>query len=165
MATASQTRLAWLTEAPTIRAPRLDDYSRKLHDSVTMTRAARHIARQAVHGIQYLLGDADLDLLAASRARGGLPGGSAGGGMIMGPDHPMFRPHDDFSGPNLYGGPQFLPPGSVPPGSRFDQIGPFGARAPPPFPSRNRNFPDGGPDPNSGYGFFIFLSNFSKRRN
>ncbi|KAI8075482.1 PI31 proteasome regulator N-terminal-domain-containing protein [Gilbertella persicaria] len=56
-----------------------------------------------------------------------MPGG--GGGMYVGPDHPIFGGRggsslDDPSG--LFGGPQPLPRGSVPPGARFDPIGPFG---------------------------------------
>ncbi|KAJ2866086.1 hypothetical protein GGH94_001791 [Coemansia aciculifera] len=56
-----------------------------------------------------------------------------GGGMVVGPGHPMFRQGsegsrggDDFGRPGLFGGPQTLPPGSVPTGARFDPIGPFG---------------------------------------
>ncbi|KAG0011216.1 hypothetical protein BGZ81_002341, partial [Podila clonocystis] len=59
---------------------------------------------------------------------GGIGGGS-GGGMIVGPNHPMFRrpPGGGGSGGGgIYGGPQPLPRGSVPPGARFDPIGPFG---------------------------------------
>ncbi|KAI8096097.1 PI31 proteasome regulator N-terminal-domain-containing protein [Thamnidium elegans] len=57
-----------------------------------------------------------------------LPGGG-NGGMFVGPDHPLFgnrgsSSQDDPSG--LFGGPQSLPRGSVPPGARFDPIGPFG---------------------------------------
>ncbi|KAF9106285.1 hypothetical protein BGX29_009934 [Mortierella sp. GBA35] len=58
-------------------------------------------------------------------------GGGGGGGMIVGPNHPMFRrPHPGgggVGGGGIYGGPQPLPRGSVPPGARFDPIGPFGA--------------------------------------
>ncbi|KAG0225149.1 PI31 proteasome regulator N-terminal-domain-containing protein [Mortierella sp. GBAus27b] len=60
---------------------------------------------------------------------GGGIGGSTGGGMIVGPNHPMFRPPGVGGiggGGGLYGGPQPLPRGSVPPGARFDPIGPFG---------------------------------------
>ncbi|KAF9923639.1 hypothetical protein FBU30_006362 [Linnemannia zychae] len=57
-------------------------------------------------------------------------GGSGGGGMIVGPNHPMFRrPPPGGSSSGIYGGPQPLPRGSVPPGARFDPIGPFGAGA------------------------------------
>ncbi|CAO3587057.1 unnamed protein product [Absidia cylindrospora] len=55
-------------------------------------------------------------------------GSGTGGGMFVGPDHPMFgggrNDHDDPAG--VFGGPQPLPRGSVPPGARFDPIGPFG---------------------------------------
>ncbi|KAF9215319.1 hypothetical protein BGZ59_001703 [Podila verticillata] len=59
---------------------------------------------------------------------GGGIGGSSGGGMIVGPNHPMFRrpPGGGNGGGGIYGGPQPLPRGSVPPGARFDPIGPFG---------------------------------------
>ncbi|KAF9358944.1 hypothetical protein BGX26_000550 [Mortierella sp. AD094] len=62
---------------------------------------------------------------------GGGIGGSTGGGMIVGPNHPMFRrPPGGVGGigggGGIYGGPQPLPRGSVPPGARFDPIGPFG---------------------------------------
>ncbi|KAG0318537.1 hypothetical protein BGZ99_005612 [Dissophora globulifera] len=57
-------------------------------------------------------------------------GGSSGGGMYVGPNHPMFRrPPGGIGGSGgsgIYGGPQPLPRGSVPPGARFDPIGPFG---------------------------------------
>ncbi|KAG0071810.1 hypothetical protein BGZ92_004180, partial [Podila epicladia] len=59
---------------------------------------------------------------------GGIGGGS-GGGMVVGPNHPMFRRPPGSGGGNgggIYGGPQPLPRGSVPPGARFDPIGPFG---------------------------------------
>ncbi|KAG0054633.1 hypothetical protein BGZ83_010761 [Gryganskiella cystojenkinii] len=62
---------------------------------------------------------------------GGGIGGSTGGGMIVGPNHPMFRrpPPGGGGGGGIYGGPQPLPRGSVPPGARFDPIGPFGPGA------------------------------------
>ena len=81
---------------------------------------------------------------------GGGIGGSSGGGMIVGPNHPMFRrPPGAGSGGGIYGGPQPLPRGSVPPGARFDPIGPFGpghgsapgagtAHRPPPGQGRGR---------------------------
>ncbi|KAG0260288.1 hypothetical protein BG011_001989 [Mortierella polycephala] len=65
---------------------------------------------------------------------GGGVGGGTGGGMIVGPNHPMFRRPPGGGGigggnSGIYGGPQPLPRGSVPPGARFDPIGPFGAGA------------------------------------
>ncbi|KAH8554675.1 PI31 proteasome regulator N-terminal-domain-containing protein [Umbelopsis sp. PMI_123] len=55
-------------------------------------------------------------------------GRNPGGGMLVGPDHPMFRPGQSRQDPSsgIFGGPQPLPRGSVPPGARFDPIGPFG---------------------------------------
>ncbi|CAB4374360.1 unnamed protein product [Rhizophagus irregularis] len=52
-------------------------------------------------------------------------GPSRGGGMFVGPDHPIFG-RGGGGGGGIYGGPQPLPRGSVPPGARFDPIGPFG---------------------------------------
>ncbi|KAJ3213296.1 hypothetical protein HDU67_003089 [Dinochytrium kinnereticum] len=83
----------------------------------------------------YGIGDVDLDPFAAAPGiippRGGM---HPGGGMIVGPDHPMFGGGGGgygggFTGPGRYpGGGSFLPPGAVPPGARFDPIGPFGPR-------------------------------------
>ncbi|GBC08082.1 hypothetical protein RclHR1_00790032 [Rhizophagus clarus] len=53
-------------------------------------------------------------------------GPSRGGGMFVGPDHPIFGQQGPRGGGGIYGGPQPLPRGSVPPGARFDPIGPFG---------------------------------------
>lgn len=68
---------------------------------------------------------------------GGGLGGGGGGGMYMGRDHPLFR--DRFSGDGsvgggapqghggqgrLWGGDGYLPSGAVPPGARFDPVGP-----------------------------------------
>ncbi|KAG0196529.1 hypothetical protein BGX28_010026 [Mortierella sp. GBA30] len=87
---------------------------------------------------------------------GGGIGGSTGGGMIVGPNHPMFRRPPpgggNGGGGGIFGGPQPLPQGSVPPGARFDPIGPFGQ-------SQGRGGADGAPgagtahrDPLSGQG-------------
>lgn len=85
------------------------------------------------------IGDVDLDPLAASPGLifpgprgiggfGGIGGGMGpGGGMFVGPDHPMFTGGGGvggFGGPPA--GPERLPPGAVPPGARFDPIGPYG---------------------------------------
>ncbi|KAK0537875.1 hypothetical protein OC842_001475 [Tilletia horrida] len=81
------------------------------------------------------IGDRDLDPLGIPPGRfgGGPPplfgggGRDQGGGMIVGPDHPLFRdrfgPGDGRGGNGGTGG---LPAGAVPPGARFDPIGPFG---------------------------------------
>ncbi|CAG8444986.1 5941_t:CDS:2 [Gigaspora rosea] len=63
-----------------------------------------------------------------------LGGPSRGGGMYVGPNHPMFDTRTPNRG-GIYGGPQTLPRGSVPPGARFDPIGPFGPQ-PGRFPGR-----------------------------
>ncbi|CAG8514923.1 3636_t:CDS:2 [Ambispora leptoticha] len=59
----------------------------------------------------------------------GLPplgGPSRGGGMYVGPDHPIFDSRR-FEGDRIPpDGPSILPRGAVPPGARFDQILPFG---------------------------------------
>ncbi|ORZ16267.1 PI31 proteasome regulator N-terminal-domain-containing protein [Absidia repens] len=55
-------------------------------------------------------------------------GSGTGGGMFVGPDHPIFGGgRNDLDDPaGVFGGPQPLPRGAVPPGARFDPIGPFG---------------------------------------
>jgi hypothetical protein len=63
----------------------------------------------------------------------------AAGGMIVGPDHPMFtNPHRDRIQSSFPAGSGTLPIGSIPPGARFDPISPFGPQ--PGFPNR----PSGG---------------------
>ncbi len=61
-------------------------------------------------------------------------GGDNGGGMIVGPNHPMFRDRFQQPGGIGDGGRAGLPPGAAPPGARYDPVGPFGAgpRFPPP---------------------------------
>ncbi|KAI8848123.1 hypothetical protein BC829DRAFT_394792 [Chytridium lagenaria] len=82
----------------------------------------------------YGVGDVDLDPFAAAPGiippRGGM---HPGGGMFVGPDHPMFGGGMGGMGGGggrfpPGGGGSFLPPGAVPPGARFDPIGPFGPR-------------------------------------
>ncbi|KAI7907006.1 PI31 proteasome regulator N-terminal-domain-containing protein [Cokeromyces recurvatus] len=75
------------------------------------------------------VGGSDLRPLGGVRSGIRMPG--SGDGMFVGPDHPIFGNRsgnrsslDDPSG--LFGGPEPLPRGSVPPGARFDPIGPFG---------------------------------------
>lgn len=83
------------------------------------------------------IGSRDLDPLG-----GGIPGFPGmrpggigdGGGMFMGPDHPLFRerfgPDNGMGGMGgggdgrRWGGDGWLPQGAVPPGARFDPIGP-----------------------------------------
>jgi hypothetical protein len=84
------------------------------------------------------VGGSDLNPLGGVGS-GGLRLPGSGGGMFVGPNHPIFgnpgsSSLDDPSG--LFGGPQPLPRGSVPPGARFDPIGPFGSL--PVRPSGNR---------------------------
>ncbi|KAG0172140.1 hypothetical protein DFQ30_011120 [Apophysomyces sp. BC1015] len=67
----------------------------------------------------FSVGRADLDPLAGSSR---MPGG---GGMFVGPGHPMFGDRADDPD-TIFGGPEPLPRHSVPPGARFDPIGPFG---------------------------------------
>ncbi|ORZ03381.1 PI31 proteasome regulator N-terminal-domain-containing protein [Syncephalastrum racemosum] len=73
----------------------------------------------------YSVGRADLEPLGGA---GGLRMPGSGGGMYVGPEHPMFGGHHPSSGgdSDIFGGPQGLPRGAVPPGARFDPIGPFG---------------------------------------
>ncbi|KAJ1867812.1 hypothetical protein LPJ78_000684 [Coemansia sp. RSA 989] len=82
------------------------------------------------HSNPLSVGRDDLDPLGGS---GGLGGMDQGGGMVVGPNHPMFRQGGgDGPGPDTdpLRGPQRLPPGAVPPGARFDPIVPHG-QAPP----------------------------------
>ncbi|CAJ0838385.1 4193_t:CDS:2 [Entrophospora sp. SA101] len=69
----------------------------------------------------------------------GIP--SRGGGMLVGPDHPMFGQRVPSRGDEIFGGPQNLP--------RFDPIGPLGPQ-PLPRPGQPRgrggNFFSGDPD-------------------
>ncbi|KAJ3104694.1 hypothetical protein HDU97_008970 [Phlyctochytrium planicorne] len=87
----------------------------------------------------YAIGDVDLDPFAAAPGlippRGGM---HPGGGMFVGPDHPMFGGGGGgfgggyggggFGPGGMGGGGVFFPPGAVPPGARFDPVGPFGPR-------------------------------------
>ena len=108
-----------------------------------------------------IIGDRDLDPLGGSPLAmpprfgggsfgppplfGGAGRGDTGGGMFVGPDHPMFR--DRFQpggamGPGVGRG--NLPLGAVPPGARFDPIGPFGPGPRPPGADRGRGGGAGG---------------------
>ncbi|KAJ3184290.1 hypothetical protein HDU87_005137 [Geranomyces variabilis] len=80
------------------------------------------------HRNPFNIGDADLDPLAASPGLVGYPrpGGLAGGGgMFVGPDHPMFG-GGGLPRPGVP--PEGLPFGAAPPGARYDPIGPFAPR-------------------------------------
>lgn len=78
----------------------------------------------------FTIGDVDLDPFAA--APGMLPPGlrlpGHPGGMIVGPDHPMFTQPFGQGPSYIPGGNGRLPPGAVPPGARFDPIVPMGPR-------------------------------------
>ncbi|UZJ51777.1 hypothetical protein CBS101457_001097 [Exobasidium rhododendri] len=104
-----------------------------------------------------IIGDRDLDPLGGNfgppslfenggRGRGGLfPGGDDGGGMFVGPNHPIFR--DRFPQGEGQGG--FGGGGMVPPGARFDPVGPYGQGPRVPGPGRGRGRGRGG---GGGYG-------------
>jgi proteasome inhibitor subunit 1 (PI31) len=93
-----------------------------------------------------IIGDRDLDplggrgnfgpppLFGGGGPLGRFPGGDDGGGMFVGPNHPIFR--DRFPPQGGIGG------GPVPPGARFDPVGPFGQG--PLRPGAGRGRPPGG---------------------
>ncbi|PWN45122.1 hypothetical protein IE81DRAFT_345168 [Ceraceosorus guamensis] len=99
------------------------------------------------------VGDRDRDPLGGLGGVGGFgppplfPGGDDGGGMFVGPNHPMFRDRFDptrgdvppFGAPQPGGNP-FA--GPVPPGARFDPVGPGGIGG---FPRPGVGGPLGGP--------------------
>ena len=103
------------------------------------------------------VGGSDLDPLAGlgGSTGGRIPlGGTGGDGMMVGPNHPLFRDRLRDPGADqqrFWTGDGYLPPGAVPPGARFDPVGPNG---PPGFgqgpdlgmPGRGR----GGPGRNFG---------------
>ncbi|KAI9098095.1 PI31 proteasome regulator N-terminal-domain-containing protein [Phlyctochytrium arcticum] len=117
----------------------------------------------------FSVGDVDLDPLGIApgmvppsqfhRIMNGRGGGMhPGGGMFVGPDHPMFGgggggvPYPGGGGGPLAGPDgSRLPPGAVPPGARFDPIMPFGGGGPRgPFGGSGRG---SGPGSGSGGGF------------
>ncbi len=77
--------------------------------------------------------------------------GSSGDGMFVGPNHPIFGPGmrgPGSGGRGPWGGDGFLPPMGVPPGARFDPIGPGAFPGAPPFPGQGN--PRGGRGPLGG---------------
>ncbi|KAI8979785.1 PI31 proteasome regulator N-terminal-domain-containing protein [Mycotypha africana] len=90
------------------------------------------------------VGSSDLNPLGNDGIGGGVSMPGRGSGMYVGPDHPIFgsRSGDDLEDPTgIYGGPQPLPRGAVPPGARFDPIGPFGRPPVRPPSGRGRSGP------------------------
>ncbi|KAI9031616.1 hypothetical protein CLU79DRAFT_729376 [Phycomyces nitens] len=77
-------------------------------------------SRPSTRGNPFSVGRSDLDPL------GGLHIPGPGDGTHVGPSHPMFSHRHDQQNTDIFGGPQTLPRGAVPPGARFDPIGPFG---------------------------------------
>ena len=77
------------------------------------------------------VGSYDLDPFAGSRGFVGTGGGGMpyGGGMIVGPDHPMFN-NPGSSMPGMGRGGLRFPTGAVPPGARFDPVNPFDPMGP-----------------------------------
>ncbi|GAA5987270.1 hypothetical protein JCM5350_008125 [Sporobolomyces pararoseus] len=101
------------------------------------------------------IGRNDLEPLGGLTGTFGGPGGfqvlpgSEGGGMFMGPDHPLFRERfsddgiarDRDGGGRRWGGDGFLPSIGAPPGARFDPIGP--ENGPPGSTGPSRGLPQG----------------------
>ncbi|GAA5821228.1 hypothetical protein JCM10212_005325 [Sporobolomyces blumeae] len=81
-----------------------------------------------------------------------------GGGMFMGPDHPLFRerfenqnePVGGGGGGRRWGGDGFLPPHGAPPGARFDPVGP--ENGPPGSTGPSFGLPQGSLGPSRGGG-------------
>ncbi|KAJ2367187.1 hypothetical protein H4S01_002302 [Coemansia sp. RSA 2610] len=92
------------------------------------------------------VGRSDLDPLG-----GPLGGIDQGGGMMVGPDHPMFRQGGrPDAGADPLRDPTRLPPGAVPPGAHFDPITPLGQMPPGGHP--RGGLPRGGPPGRGGGG-------------
>lgn len=77
-----------------------------------------------------------------------------GGGMYVGPGHPIFgggqQPGAGGRPTGPWGGDGFLPPMGAPPGARFDPVGPFGRGGGGGFGGGMGGFPGGGPPGRGG---------------
>ncbi|KAJ2348607.1 hypothetical protein IWW50_005109, partial [Coemansia erecta] len=97
------------------------------------------------------VGRDDLDPLGGAMRGGPLGGIDEGGGMFVGPNHPMFRQGGGSGlGSDPLRGPDTLPPGAVPPGARFDPITPLGPNPPGGLPRGGLPRGGGGAGPFSG---------------
>ncbi|KAJ3728964.1 hypothetical protein DFJ43DRAFT_1084047 [Lentinula guzmanii] len=92
--------------------------------------------------------------------------GGDGGGMYVGPDHPIFNARFGRGGGGVggvggvggerrgpWGGDGYLPPMGAPPGARFDPVGPLGPFGASPFGSAGGVFPGVGGGRGSGRRF------------
>eukprot|EP01147_Barroeca_monosierra_P005430 gene5430-8895_t len=97
----------------------IDTRSEDTLDPLSNCRIGGDLFRQSqIPSSIYNIGRSDLDPGLGMYGRPPIPGS----GMYMGPNHPLFnagprRPDPERSG---------FPPGSVPPGARFDPVTPFG---------------------------------------
>jgi len=111
-----------------------DDNEIEFNDPLRINRP--NIRRNPVNPMVPNPGNFDLDPFNSM-------GPSGGGGLIMGPNNPIFNnigDDYDLESGGFYGGPTILPPGAVPAGARFDPIGPFGNQSSRRnFNNRNRN--------------------------
>ncbi|KAJ3790463.1 PI31 proteasome regulator N-terminal-domain-containing protein [Lentinula aff. detonsa] len=86
-------------------------------------------------------------------------GDGDGGGMYVGPDHPIFNARfgrgegGERRGTGPWGGDGYLPPMGAPPGARFDPVGPVGPFGASPFGSAGGVFPGVGGRRGSGRRF------------
>ncbi|KAJ1786994.1 hypothetical protein LPJ59_005816 [Coemansia sp. RSA 2399] len=107
----------------------------------TGTLGSEGLERHGRPGLYSGVGGDDLIPLGGpelSSGPGAMGRGGEAGGMLVGPDHPMFGQgmddyDEDYPRPGPLGGPERLPRDAAPPGARFDPVTPFG-----PMPGRGR---------------------------
>ncbi|KAI9294173.1 hypothetical protein K502DRAFT_305283 [Neoconidiobolus thromboides FSU 785] len=110
-----------------------------IHDNYNDSSRNVNLTEPSFNPFAY--GDRDLNPLGGMGTAPGLPR-FGGGGMFLGPNHPIFSP-DHPSAPR---NPGSLPPHAIPPGARFDPITPLGPRVNPNSQREQRPTFSGEPD-------------------